>query len=394
MTYKQGDSISFDAFVQEIERKRDIATSSGAEVNDDVTKGVLFNNIKNTPGLLAVKALIATRGAYYKLAYHEMRDQFEDAIRLEASTEEEEDNSSPSAVFRFGQQQQACTEQRTARGGPGPRHHADSRGQHGDARYDCDERDRCAGDSRRDRGRCFDCDEKGHYAGDIACKDPSDISRKVQSGIRRHMKSAAEAESKGAAGGTGKAMVAWARDDAPGCSKEKASNDELHPLPADFRSSSDIFLACTTPCTTAASADVCTARHAALESEEERTRTLPRPLPSALRASPPSSPRRRSAVLPLPWRTSAWSSPRRRSAALPLPRRASAWSSPRRRSATLPLPRRTSAWSSPRRNGSAAHPLPRRTLTLAHSTASSPSTAPAHRPRRWTMGSSNWRRVR
>jgi len=276
MTYKQGDSTSFDAFVQEIERKRDIATSSGAEVNDDVTKGVLFNNIKNTPGLLAVKALInATPGAYYKLAYHEMRDQFQYAIRLEASTEEEEDHASPSAVFRFGQLQQARqqgrrTEQRTPRGGPGPQHHADSRGRDGDARYDCDEGGRCAGDSRRDSGRCFDCDEKGHYAGDIASKDPSDISRKVQSGIRRHMKLAAEAESKGAAGGTGKAMVAWARDDAPGSSEEEASDDDRHPLPAGFRSSSHIFLACTTPCTTAASADVCTARHAALEYEEER----------------------------------------------------------------------------------------------------------------------------
>jgi hypothetical protein len=275
MTYKQGDSTSFDAFVQEIERKRDIATSSGAEVNDDVTKGVLFNNIKNTPGLLAVKALInATPGAYYKLAYHEMRDQFQYAIRLEASTEEEEDHASPSAVFRFGQLQQARqqgrrTEQRTPRGGPGPQHHADSRGRDGDARYDCDEGGRCAGDSRRDSGRCFDCDEKGHYAGDIASKDPSDISRKVQSGIRRHMKLAAEAESKGAAGGTGKAMVAWARDDAPGSSEEEASDDDRHPLPAGFRSSSHIFLACTTPCTTAASADVCTARHTALESKEK-----------------------------------------------------------------------------------------------------------------------------
>jgi hypothetical protein len=49
MTYKQGD-FSFDMFVQEIERKRDTTTSSGAEVNDDVTKGVLFNDIKITLG--------------------------------------------------------------------------------------------------------------------------------------------------------------------------------------------------------------------------------------------------------------------------------------------------------------------------------------------------------
>jgi hypothetical protein len=74
MTYKQGDT-SIDAFVQEMERKGDIATSlSGAEVNDVDTKGVLFNNIKSTPGLLTVKALInATTGAYDRLAYSEVR---------------------------------------------------------------------------------------------------------------------------------------------------------------------------------------------------------------------------------------------------------------------------------------------------------------------------------
>jgi hypothetical protein len=190
-----------------------------------------------------------------------MRDKFEDAIRLEASTEKKEDNASPSAIVRFGQQQQARqqgrrTERRTPRCAPGPRHYADSRGHIGVARFDCDEKDRYAGDSRRDRGTCFDCDEKGHYVGDIACKGPSGISRKVQSGIWRHMKLTAEAESKISVGGTGTAMAARARDDAPGSGEEEADDDDLHPLPADFRSTSNIFLACFTPRTTAQSAEV------------------------------------------------------------------------------------------------------------------------------------------
>ena len=116
----------------------------------------------------------------------------------------------------------------------------------------------------------FYCDKKGHYAGDIACKDPSDISRKVQSGIRRHIKLAAEAEAKGTAGGTGKAMAAWTRNDGSGSSEEEADDDNLHTLPPGFFSASNIFMACTAPRTTAASADVCTACHVALESEEER----------------------------------------------------------------------------------------------------------------------------